>query len=179
MTKEFLGLRPTRPSMCPARSRTHFAEGIGARGRTARDAWEAALGTYRSTHADLAAEIGQMMHRDLPDGWDDPARAVRARRAGDRIQGVLREGAQRRGREGAVAARWSADLAPSTKTRLDFDGAGEMQAASPGGRNAPLRHPRARCGRDLQRPRGHEAPSVLVGLPDLLRLRAGPSGCRR
>ncbi len=30
----------------------------------------------------------------------------------------------------------SADLSPSTKTHLGFDGAGEMQAASPGGRNA-------------------------------------------
>src|SRR5262249_35848166 len=29
----------------------------------------------------------------------------------------------------------SADLAPSTKTRLTFDGAGDLEAATPGGRN--------------------------------------------
>src|SRR5439155_15480603 len=29
----------------------------------------------------------------------------------------------------------SADLAPSTKTRLTFDGAGDLEATSPGGRN--------------------------------------------
>ena len=41
----------------------------------------------------------------------------------------------------------SADLAPSTKTRLTFDGAGDFSAEQSGRPQLPLRHPRARHGR--------------------------------
>ena len=73
--------------------------------------------------------------RDLPDGWDQsiPVFPVDAKGlAGrDASQKVLNAVAQ--------AIPWllggSADLAPSTKTRLTFDGAGDFEAGSASGRN--------------------------------------------
>ena len=41
----------------------------------------------------------------------------------------------------------SADLAPSTKTRLTFDGAGDFEAGQLRRPQFPLRHPRTRHGR--------------------------------
>ena len=40
----------------------------------------------------------------------------------------------------------SADLGPSNKTTLTYEGAGDFQADSPGGQEPALRHPRARDG---------------------------------
>jgi transketolase len=113
----------------------HFAAGMGARGAAARAAWQASLEEYRAAHAELAAEIDQMQRRELPEGWDDDIPSFPADEAGiasrDSSGQVLN----------AIAHRvpWllggSADLAPSTKTRLLFDGAGDQQPDDPAGRN--------------------------------------------
>ena len=66
----------------------------------------------------------------------------------------------------------AADLAPSTKTRLTFDGAGDSSRASETGATSTSAFARTRRPR-CERPRPLEAPPVLVGLPHLLRLRAG------
>ena len=52
----------------------------------------------------------------------------------------------------------SADLAPSTLTPID--GAGDVEHGDYGGPQLPLRHPRARHGRDRQRPGLHEPPRL-------------------
>ena len=76
-----------------------------------------------------------MQHRQLPDGWDKdlPAFPADPKGMATRISSgkVLN----------AIAKNvpWlmggSADLAPSTKTRLTFDGAGDFEAGDYGGRN--------------------------------------------
>ena len=134
-TKEFLGLSPDRDFDVPAGVREHFARGLGDRGRTAREAWEARFEAYRSAHPSLADEIDRMQQRDLPDSWEDalPTFDPDPTGAGTRVSSgqVLN----------AIAARvpWllggSADLSPSTRTHLEFDGAGELQPETPGGRN--------------------------------------------
>ena len=113
----------------------HFATGIGARGAAARAAWQANLEEYRAARAELAAEIEQMQRRELPEGWDSDIPDFPADHTGvasrDSSGQVLN----------AIAHRvpWllggSADLAPSTKTRLLFDGAGDQQPDDPAGRN--------------------------------------------
>ena len=77
-----------------------------------------------------------MQKRELPDGWDARSSGFPRRR---------RRASPRRDSSGkvlnAIAAHhpWliggSADLAPSTKTRLTFEGAGDLEADTPGGRN--------------------------------------------
>ena len=121
--------------LVPDGVRQHFTAGIGARGGEARRKWEALLAAYRREHPELAAEIDQMQRRELPGGWDrnlpvfpaDP-RGLAGREASGQVLNVL-----------AQNIPWllggSADLGPSNKSTLDFPGAGDFQAESPGGRN--------------------------------------------
>jgi transketolase len=114
---------------------THFREGIGRRSAELHQAWKASFQEYAQRYPELAAEIGQMQRRDLPEGWDrnlpvfppDP-KGVAGRDASAKILNVI-----------AQNVPWvlggAADLAPSTKTRLTFESAGDFQAATPGGRN--------------------------------------------
>lgn len=113
----------------------HFAEGVGQRGRRLREEWTAMLERYRSAHPDLAAEFQRVLDRRPPLGWDADLPDFPADPKGlatrDSSGKVLN----------AIAARYpellggAADLAPSTKTRLTFDGAGDLGPAEPGGRN--------------------------------------------
>ena len=134
-TKRFFGLPEDADFYIPDGVYDYFASGIGARGRAAREAWEAMFERYRETHPDLADEIERIQRRDLPDGWEnalptfaaDPKGIATRESSGQVLNAV------------AQAVPWlvggSADLSPSTKTRLTFDGAGDFQAANRVGRN--------------------------------------------
>jgi transketolase len=113
----------------------HFSAGVGARGAKARDEWTKLFDLYRAKYPDLATEIGWMQRRELPVGWDSnlptfPAdqKGIAGREASGKVLNVL-----------AQNIPWllggSADLGPSNKTTLTFEGAGDFQADSPGGKN--------------------------------------------
>jgi transketolase len=113
----------------------HFRAGIGQRGKDLREQWMARFREYEGKHPQLADQLFRMQHRQLPEGWDRALPAFPADRKGlagrDASGQVLN----------AVAKNvpWliggAADLAPSTKTRLTFEGAGDFLAGTPGGRN--------------------------------------------
>src|SRR6202022_2366983 len=79
--------------------------------------------------------MGKMQRRELPDGWDrdlptfppDP-KGVAGRDSSAKVLNVL-------GRNVPWLIGGAADLAPSTKTRLTFDGAGDFSASDYSGRN--------------------------------------------
>jgi transketolase len=112
-----------------------FAAGIGARGKAARADWQARFDTYTKQYPDLAREFAQMEAHELPAGWDsgiptfdaDP-KGVASRDSSGKVLN-------------AIAARvpWmiggAADLSPSTKTNLKFEGAGSFEADNYAGRN--------------------------------------------
>ena len=112
----------------------HFARGIGDRGEARRREWSGLFNEYRAKHSALAAEIDLIERRELPAGWDrnlpvfpaDPT-GMAGRDASGKVLNVL-----------AQNIPWflggSADLAPSNKTRLTYQGAGEFQADSPEGK---------------------------------------------
>jgi transketolase len=113
----------------------HFAAGIGARGADARRKWRELLAAYRAKYPELANEIELMQRRELPDGWDrnlpffaTDAKGIAGRDASGKALNVL-----------AQNIPWllggSADLGPSNKTLLKFDGAGDFQPDNRGGRN--------------------------------------------
>ena len=121
--------------LVPAGVYEHFASGVGARGQKARAEWEQRFSAYRAAYPDLAGEIVLMERRELPDGWarnlptfPPDAKGIAGRDASGKVLNVL-----------AQNIPWfvggSADLAPSTRTALTFDGAGDFQADQPGGRN--------------------------------------------
>jgi transketolase len=133
--KRFYGWPEDAQFLVPDGVYEHFADGIGARGKEARGAWEAGFEEYRAAYPDLADEIERMQRRELPDAWD----------AGIPVFPADEKGIASRDSSGqvlnAVAKNvpWllggAADLAPSTKTNLGFEGAGDFQPDSRAGRN--------------------------------------------
>jgi transketolase len=113
----------------------HFNAGVGKRGGEAHLRWKERFESYRAQYPDLAAEIELMQRRELPTGWDrnlpvfpaDP-KGIAGRDASGKTLNVL-----------AQNIPWflggSADLGPSNKTLLTFEGAGDFQANTPGGKN--------------------------------------------
>jgi transketolase len=113
----------------------HFRSGIGKRGKELREAWFARVKDYRAKYPELADQFYRLHHRQLPEGWDKglptfpaDAKGIATRDSSGKVLNAL-----------AKNVPWlmggSADLAPSTKTRLTFEGAGDFFADSPGGRN--------------------------------------------
>ena len=136
--KRFLGLPEDAEFYITEEVREHFAHGIGARGQAARRAWQAKYGQYQAAYPGLAGELEHIQRRELPDGWQAALLAFPPDENGiasrDSSGQVLNQLAQ--------AIPWllggSADLSPSTKTRLVFDGAGDFQAGQRNGRNLHL-----------------------------------------
>jgi transketolase len=135
LTKRDYGWPEDAKFLVPDGVREHFAQRIGARGAQARSRWTSLFASYGSAHPELATEIDFMQRRELPAGWDaglptfpaDP-KGIAGRDASGRVLNVL-----------AQNIPWflggSADLGSSNKTTLTFEGAGDLQAATPGGRN--------------------------------------------
>ena len=139
LTKQFLGFDPAKSFVVPDGVREHLAQGLGARGARLRLEWEAAFARYRSAYPDLASQIEGMARRELPDGWD----AALPRFAADPKGLSTRDASGKTLNAVAAVIPWlvggAADLAPSTKTRLVFEGADDFQAygdlGDRGGRN--------------------------------------------
>jgi transketolase len=113
----------------------HFAANFGTRGKKLHAEWTALFERYRAEYPDLAEACEQIQRRDLPKGWDqdipvfpaDP-KGIASRDSSARVVNAI-----------APRLPWllggAADLAPSTKTRLTFAGAGDFEADDRGGRN--------------------------------------------
>ena len=134
-TKRFFGLDPDQDFVIPREVYEAFDQGLGERGARNRAAWVEAFAHYRETFPDLADELDRLQTRELPDGWDanlptfEPdAKGLASRESSGRVLNAA-----------AAAVPWllggSADLTPSTLTRLLFEGAGDLQSDDPGGRN--------------------------------------------
>jgi len=135
LTKANYGWPEDAKFLVPEEVLAHFEAGIGARGGRARNDWMERFDKYAKLFPLEADHLLRMQRRQLPSGWDrnlpefpaDP-KGVAGRDASGKVLNVL-----------AKNMPWllggSADLAPSTKTRLTFDGAGDFTAESYGGRN--------------------------------------------
>ncbi len=135
LTKRNYGWPEDAKFLIPDGVRENFAQGIGARGRAASQEWIKKFEQYKTQYPELADHLYKMQHRELPDGWDKglpsfpaDAKGIASRDSSAKVLNAL-----------AQNVSWliggSADLAPSTKTRLTFDGAGDFSAANYGGRN--------------------------------------------
>ena len=141
-------------SWCPTACASTSATGIGARGRrAARRLAGAARGVPQASIPELADQLYRMQRRELPDGWDKDLPTFPADRQG---HGHAATSSGKVLNAVAKNVPWliggSADLAPSTKTRLTFDGAGDFSRDELRRPQLALRHPRARHGRDRERP---------------------------
>jgi transketolase len=135
LTKRSYGWPEDAKFLVPNGVYEHFSAGIGARGAKACAAWAKLFDGYRSAYPELAAQIELMLRRELPGEWDRnlpvfpaDAKGIAGREASGKVLNVL-----------AQNIPWflggSADLGPSNKTLLTYEGAGDLQAETPGGKN--------------------------------------------
>jgi transketolase len=134
LTKRSYGWPEDAKFLVPDGVYEHFSAGIGARGAKARATWEKLFDGYRSAYPELAAQIELMLRRELPGEWDRnlpvfpaDAKGIAGREASGKVLNVL-----------AQNIPWflggSADLGPSNKTLLTYEGAQDLQAETPGGK---------------------------------------------
>jgi len=135
LSKRFYGWPEEEKFLVPEGVRERFAAGIGARGARLHAEWVGLFERYQANHPALADDLDRMQDRRLPEDWEKSipsfpadAKGLAGRDASAKVLNAV-----------AQAIPWliggSADLAPSTKTRLTFDGAGDFEAGSYGGRN--------------------------------------------
>jgi transketolase len=113
----------------------HFRANIGARGDALRDAWWAMFEAYRGLYPELADHGYRMLRRELPDYWDIGLPAFPADGKGIATRDASGETLNVLARSVPWLVGGSADLGPSCKTRLAFEGAGDFSAECPAGRN--------------------------------------------
>jgi transketolase len=135
LTKRNYGWAEDATFQVPDGVYAHFRDGIGKRGKDLRDRWFVRVREYKAKYPELAEQLYRMQHRQLPDGWEKDVptftpdgTGMATRDASGKVLNAI-----------AKNVPWliggSADLGPSCKTRLTFDGTGDFLADSPGGRN--------------------------------------------
>jgi transketolase len=135
LAKRYYGWPEDAKFLVPDGVREHFAAGLGQRGHDLRTSWDRLFDGYKKTNPELADQLHRMQRRLLPDGWDKnlpvfpaDAKGLASRDSSAKVLNVL-----------AQNVPWliggAADLAPSTKTRLTFEGAGDFEANNYAGRN--------------------------------------------
>ena len=131
LTKRAYGWPEDAQFLVPDGVREHFAAPARrARPRAARGVDGALRALPRGEHPELADQLLRMQRRELPDGWDaeipefpPTTKGLAGREASGKVLNAI-----------AQHHPWllggAADLAPSTKTRLTFEGAGDFTRAT-------------------------------------------------
>ncbi|MCQ9154353.1 transketolase [Acidomonas methanolica] len=127
--KEAYGWPSLEPFFVPDGVQAHFQEGLGARGAAASKAWYEKFAAYEKEYPKEAAELKDIFAHRLPQGWDkdiptwdaDP-KGIATRASSGKVLNAV-----------AKNVPWllggAADLAPSTKTNLTFEGVKSFQPA--------------------------------------------------
>jgi len=135
LTKKAYGWNYEEKFFVPDEVRENFRQGIGARGAELEKEWRKTFAEYKKEFPEKARQIEQMQKRDAPDGWDKDlpefptdAKGVAGREASAKVLNQI-------AKNHPFFIGGSADLAPSTKTTLTFDGAGDFSSENYAGRN--------------------------------------------
>jgi transketolase len=135
LTKRAYGWPEDAKFLVPDEVLANFRDGMGKRGAQQTSNWRALLKNYTAQYPDLAKQLELMQNRELPTGWDKDlpsfpadAKGVATRDSSSKVLNAI-----------AKNHPWlmggSADLYPSTKTRLTFDGVGDFEASQYNARN--------------------------------------------
>ncbi len=135
LTKRNYGWPEDAKFLVPDDVSAHFAQGMGARGRGLRDTWFEKFEDYKSAYPELAAQLYAMQHRQLPEGWDKDIPVFSPDEKGDASRNTSGQVLNAIARNVPWLIGGAADLAPSTKTRLTFERAGDFSADNHSGRN--------------------------------------------
>lgn len=133
-TKERYGWDPDKHFYVPDEVKAR-AQTIRDRGEQQESEWTQKLAAYRAAYPDLAGQFDTLQSSALPEGWDaaiptfpTDAKGVAGRDSSAKVLNAIAQGVP-------WIVGGAADLAPSTKTRLVFEGAGDFQKGSYHGRN--------------------------------------------
>jgi transketolase len=127
LTKRFYGWPEDAKFLVPDGVRENFSNVMGKRGRQLSGQWNTLFAKYGEKYPDLAAQFERMRRRQPSEGWDKDlptfaadAKGLATRDSSGKVLNAI-----------AKNEPWlmggSADLYPSTKTRLTFDGAGDFE----------------------------------------------------
>ncbi|MGX5774351.1 transketolase [Methylorubrum zatmanii] len=112
-----------------------FSEGIGKRGAALYAQWQGFFDAAKAADAEHAEDLSAFLEGRLPAGWDkdipvfapDPKGLATRESSGKVLNAIARHV--------PFLLGGSADLAPSNKSNLTFEGAGSLTPFEPGGRN--------------------------------------------
>jgi transketolase len=135
LTKRAYGWPEDANFLVPDEVKDHLRGLMIARVAPDFEAWEAALAKAQEAEPEKIEELHRMRRGKMPDGWDAAvpsfdadAKGIASRDAGGKVLNAF-----------AAKVPWllggAADLAPSTKTKLTFEGAGSYSAQDYAGRN--------------------------------------------
>jgi transketolase len=127
LTKRFYGWPEDAKFLVPDGVMENFRDVMGKRGRQLNSQWKALFAKYSAQYPDLAAQFARMQALQSAEGWDKDmptfaadAKGLATRESSSKVLNAI-----------AKNHPWlmggSADLYPSTKTRLTFDGAGDFE----------------------------------------------------
>ena len=135
LTKRQYGWPEDAKFLVPDGVREHFQAGVGARGLALHQQWWGLFEEYRRHFPELADQGYRMLRRELPHDWDKGLPAFPADAKGLATRDASGQLLNAIARNVPWIIGGSADLGPSCKTRLNFDGAGDFSAENGAGRN--------------------------------------------
>jgi len=135
LAKRHYGWPEDAQFLVPEGVREHFQAGIGARGQALHDAWWAKFEAYKRRYPDLADQGYRLLRRELPEGWDGQLPVFRADSKGLATRDASGQALNAIAKNVPWMIGGSADLGPSCKTRLTFEGAEDFNAENAAGRN--------------------------------------------
>ena len=135
LAKRHYGWPEEAKFLVPDGVREHFQATVGARGLALHQQWWALFEEYRRRFPELADQGFRLMRRELPDEWDKRLQAFPADAKGLATRDTSGQVLNALARNVPWIIGGSADLTPSCKTRLSFDGAGDFSGENPTGRN--------------------------------------------
>ncbi|WP_288463536.1 transketolase C-terminal domain-containing protein, partial [uncultured Pseudomonas sp.] len=135
LAKKAYGWPEDADFLVPDEARHHLRDALLERASGLYEDWTRAFDRLRQDDPRRADELQRMRAGEMPEGWDAKlpnfdadAKGVASRESGGKALNAFAE-------QIPWLVGGAADLAPSTKTNLKFDGAGSFSAREPSGRN--------------------------------------------
>ena len=119
LTKRVYGWPEDAQFLIPDGVVENFRQNVGQRGAKLHQAWETLFKDYSAKYPELAEQLKRMEKRELPPGWDKDwptfpvdAKGLGTRESSGKVINAIAKNVP-------IFIGGSADLSPSTKTRLD------------------------------------------------------------
>ncbi len=132
LTKQAMGWPSLDPFYVPDDALAHFRRCV-ERGAELQSNWRRRLDAYSAVHPELASELERLVRRELPAGWDSDVPRFHASGSMTATRKSSQTVLQWAAAKVPELVGGSADLAPSTLTKID--GADDVERDSYGGRN--------------------------------------------